>query len=236
MMQREAKELPTIAAVGGTGHLGQGLAYRLAQRGYPFIIGSRELEKAKTCAAELSSRSGHSIGGKTNVDACRDADIAILTVPWKHHAGVLTTIREAVQGKILVDPTVPLDPSDVTRVHLPPGGTAAMQSQKLLGDRVRVVSAFQNVAAVHLLGDAALPECDVLVSGNSRVARDIVVGLATDIGLRAWHAGPIENSAVAESLTSALLFINRFYKVRGAGIRVIGKPGKAGVQKPRGPE
>lgn len=225
-MQQDTMELPVITAVGGTGHLGQGLAYRLSKRGYPFIIGSRELEKAKSCAADLSSRSGQAIEGMTNVDACRAADIAILTVPWKHHAGVLASIREAVQGKILVDPTVPLDPSDVTRVHMPPRGTAAMQCQELLGDRVRVVSAFQNVAAVHLMGDAPLPECDVLVSGNSRVARDVVVGLATDIGLRAWHAGPIENSAVAESLTSALLFINRFYKVRGAGIRVIGKPGK----------
>jgi len=64
------------------------------------------------------------------------------------------------------------------------------------------------------------------VSGNSRAAREIVVDLATDIGLRAWHAGPIENSAVAESLTSTLLFINRYYKIRGAGIRVIGKAGR----------
>jgi len=164
--------------------------------------------------------------GMTNVDACRDANIVILTVPWKHHASVLTTIREALQGKILIDPTVPLDPSDVTRVHLPPRGTAAVQSQRFLGDRVRVVSAFQNVAAVHLMGDAPLPDCDVLVSGNSRAAREIVVDLATDIGLRAWHAGPIENSAVAESLTSTLLFINRYYKIRGAGIRVIGKAGR----------
>ena len=50
---------------------------------------------------------------------------------------------------------------------------------------------------------------------------DIVIGLCADMGLRAFHAGGIENSAAAEALTSVLIAINRLYKVPGgAGIRI----------------
>jgi hypothetical protein len=89
------------------------------------------------------------------------------------------------------------------------------------------VSAFHNVAAAHLQDDTYQHESDVLVCGNDREARAVVVALAEAVGLRAWHAGPIENTAVAETLTSVLIFMNRFYKIRGAGIRITGEPGEA---------
>jgi 8-hydroxy-5-deazaflavin:NADPH oxidoreductase len=49
-----------------------------------------------------------------------------------------------------------------------------------------------------------------------------VVGLAEEIGLRAWNAGPLANSVVAEGLTSVLIALNRRYKVPGTGIRITG--------------
>ena len=221
------ENLPTIAIIGGTGNLGQGLAYQLAKRGYPLVIGSREEAKAESCAQGLTQRAGRTIVGTDNAAAAAAGDIVILTVPWAHHRGTLESIRDAVQGKILVDTTVPLVPPKVTRVQLPVGGMAAEQAQTLLGPDVRVVSAFHNVAAAHLQADEAHHDSDVLVCGNDREARQQVVGLAEAIGMRAWHAGPIENSAVAETLTSALIFMNRFYKIRGAGIRITGEPGEA---------
>jgi predicted dinucleotide-binding enzyme len=43
--------------------------------------------------------------------------------------------------------------------------------------------------------------------------------------MRAFHAGPLANSAAAEALTSVLIAINRHYKVRHAGIAITGLPG-----------
>jgi predicted dinucleotide-binding enzyme len=71
-------------------------------------------------------------------------------------------------------------------------------------------------------------DCDVLVSGNDPKARAVVVQLAEAMGMRAWHAGAIDNSAVAEALTSVLIFLNKRYKIDGAGIRITGVPGSAG--------
>lgn len=221
-------KLPTIAVIGGTGNLGTGLAFRLARGGYRVIIGSRLADKAAAAAQEATARAGQPVQGLQNAAAAAAADIAILTVPYAHHRTTLESVREAVQGKIFVDATVPLVPPKVMRVQLPPEGVAAVQAQNLLGENVRVVSAFQNVAAAHLQEDGGHAECDVLVCGNDREARSVVVGLAAAMGLRAWHAGPIDNSAVAESLTSVLIFMNRYYKIDGAGVRITGEPGSAG--------
>lgn len=215
----------TITLIGGTGNLGQGLAYQLAKRGYPVVIGSRDAAKAERSAQDLAQRTGKTIRGLGNAEAAAAAEIVIMTVPWAHHRPTLESIRAGVQGKIFVDTTVPLVPPKVARVQLPEGGMAAVQAQAFLGGDVRVVSAFQNVAAAHLLHDTA-HDGDVLVCGNDKAAREVIVKLAEAIGLRAWHAGPIENTAVPETLTSVLIFLNRFYKIDGAGIRITGEPGE----------
>ena len=96
--------------------------------------------------------------------------------------------------------------------------------QTLLGDSVRVVSAFQNVSAHHLKDLGHEVECDVLICGDDVAARETVIALAADIGLRGLHAGPIVNSAAAEALTSVLISINMRYKSPGSGIRITGLP------------
>ena len=109
---------------------------------------------------------------------------------------------------------------------LPELGSAAKAAQVALGDRVRVVSAFQNSAAAHLQNLSHSLDCDVLVCGNDVDARDEVIGLVEAAGMKGWHAGRIDNSVVAEALTSALIFINGKYKIDGAGIKITGT-GKA---------
>ncbi len=216
---------PDIAVLGGTGDLGSGLALQLAKSGYKVIIGSRSAEKAERIAGELLAQApGTNIQAAENPDAAAAAHVVIMTVPFASHAVTIESVKESVQGKIFVDATVPLVPPKVMRVQLPPAGSAAKQAQESLGDNVRVVSAFHNIAAAHLRTDRPGDlDCDILVSGNDPAARDVVVGLAHDIGMTAWHAGPIDNSAVAEALTSVLIFINKKYQIDGAGIRITGK-------------
>ncbi|CAB1368434.1 NADPH-dependent F420 reductase [Denitratisoma oestradiolicum] len=218
---------PSLTFIGGTGDLGSGLAWRFAMAGYPVIIGSRAADKAEAAAAEMSKGGILSVQGMSNADAAQAGDIVFMTVPFANHEGTLASIREGVQEKIFVDSTVPLMPPKVTRVQLPASGCVAKQTQDFLGENVRVVSAFQNVAAAHLQNEEAhLGDCDVLVTGNDVEARDTVVRLASEIGFKAWHAGPIENSAVAEALTSVLIFLNKRYGIAGAGIHVTGTPTK----------
>ena len=216
-----------IAVLGGTGAEGGGLALRFAHAGHRVVVGSRDAARAAAAAAriegKLGGRSGQpAVSGAGNEDAARRAELAVLTVPYAAQRATAHAAAGALAGKILVDATVPLTPPRVARVQLPEGGSAVARLQAELGESVRVVSAFQNVSA-HLLSELDRDvDCDVLVCGDDADARETVVRLAASIGLRAWHAGPLANSAVAEGLTSVLISINRRYKARGAGIRISG--------------
>ncbi len=218
----------SIAVIGGTGALGFGLAARWAKAGHGIIIGSRAQESADRGAERLAALVPEAtISGLENGPAAAAADVVVLTVPFANQAPMLAAIHAGCQGKIMVDVTVPLMPPKVRTVHLSPHGSAAKGAQIALGEGVRVVSAFQNVAADHLADLGHDIDCDILVCGNDTDAREVVVGLAEDASVRAWHAGRIENSVVAEALTSALIFINNRYKIAGAGIRITGTPGPA---------
>jgi NADPH-dependent F420 reductase len=221
---------PRIAIIGGTGDLGGGLARRWARAGYPIVIGSRAKEKGESAAREiLAEAPGADVSGDENLAAATAAEIVVLTVPFANQRPNLEHIRPGLAGKILVDATVPLVPPKVARVQLPPGGSAAVAAQEIVGPEVRVVSAFQNVGAAHLREEHHI-ECDVLVAGDSVEAREAVLALVAAAGLRGWHAGPLVNSVAAEALTSVLIGINRRYGIDGAGIRITGEPGtvKAG--------
>jgi NADPH-dependent F420 reductase len=213
----------TIALLGGTGKEGKGLALRWAKAGYHVLIGSRLPEKAIAAAHEiLGMVAGKAIvEGMTNLEAAEAADIVVLTVPYAAHRPTLESIRDAVQGKILVDVTVPLVPPQVTKVQLPPDGSAALEARKILGENVQVTSAFQNIAYSSLLTNDLI-ECDVLVTGTGKKARAQTLKLVTAAGLTGWDAGSIENSIVAEGLTSVLIYLNRIYKSNKAGIKIVG--------------
>jgi NADPH-dependent F420 reductase len=219
--------LLTIAVLGGTGKEGKGLAYRWAKAGYQVLIGSRTPEKAVTVASEileLLDGSG-SVVGMSNKEAAQQANIAVLTVPYAAHRVTLESIKDSLQEKLLVDVTVPLVPPKVSKVQMPPAGSAAQEAREILGGGTEVAAAFQNVSYEHLLGESNV-DCDVLVTGTSKKAREEVLKLVEAAGLIGWDAGPIENSVVAEGLTSVLININKQYGSTHAGIRITGAKNK----------
>lgn len=211
----------SIALIGGTGALGAAIARRLAKSGESVILGSRDPAKAAAAAAALQSEVGRTVQGLGNAEAAAAASIVIVTVPFGSQEATLAEIAPACRGKIVVDTTVPLVPPKVMRVQLPAEGSAAVRAQRLLGEGVTVVSAFHNVAA-HKLATDAVVECDVLVFGDERAAREQVVRLVSQCGLRGLHGGALVNSAAAEALTSVLIFLNKTYAVDGAGVRITG--------------
>ena len=220
------ENLPVLAILGGTGDLGTGLARRWAQAGYEVIIGSRTQEKAEAAVADLREVMAErgvseiTVQAKENLAAAEAADIVTLTVPFSHQSSTLEVVKSALQDKLLIDVTVPLVPPKVARVQLPPQGSAGQIAQELLGEEVAVVSAFQNVAAAHLQEGRGV-DCDVLVSGNKKAAREEVIKLVEAAGMRGFHAGMINNAAAAEALTSVLITINKQYGCH-AGITISG--------------
>lgn len=217
--------LLTIAVLGGTGKEGKGLAYRWAKAGYRLLIGSRSSEKAVKTASEIMEllEGSSSVVGTTNLEAAEQADIVVLTVPYSAHRDTLEGVKNALKGKILVDVTAPLVPPKVSKVQMPPAGSAAQEAKEIVGEDVEVVAAFQNISHEHLLDEDEV-DCDVLVTGTSKKARAEVLTLVEATGLTGWDAGPIENSVVVEGLTSVLININKQYGSTHAGIKITSVP------------
>lgn len=207
----------TIAVIGGTGNLGLGLARLWAAAGLNVIIGSRSAEKAAAAASTIAACGG----GDHNAAAATRADIVVVTVPYASQEETLRDIAGACRNKIVVDTTVPLAPPKVWEIELPIAASAGMRAQRILGPDVRVVSAFHNVGAAKLR-EGARADCDVLVFGDDKEARAVVMELAGRIATRGVDGGRLANSVAAEALTAVLIGINRRYKVAGAGIRITG--------------
>ena len=215
--------LLSIAVLGGTGKEGKGLAYRWARAGYHIYIGSRTEAKAKSAAQELCKLLDEKalIEGLGNREAAEKADIVVVTVPYSAHRETLESVKDLLKGKLLIDVTVPIVPPKVTKVQMPPAGSAAQEAVQILGEGAEVAAAFQNISHEHLLQDAEV-ECDVLVTGTSKEARGEALKLVSAAGLTGWDAGPIENSVVLEGLTSVLIHINKQYGSTHAGIKITG--------------
>ncbi len=223
MTEENKLNIKTIAIIGGTGKEGKGLAYRWSRAGYDILIGSRQQEKAQAAAEEVRKLPGvvGSVNGTANPEAAERGDLAVVTVPYSAHRAILEQLKPVLQGKILIDVTVPLVPPKVSKVQMPAAGSAAQEAQDILGESVQVVDAFQNISYERLLHEEDI-NCDVLVCGSGKAARQVVLRLVQEAGMVGWDAGPIENAVVVEGMTSILIGINKQYGVKSSGIRITG--------------
>jgi 8-hydroxy-5-deazaflavin:NADPH oxidoreductase len=216
-----------VCIVGGTGALGFGLALRLGRAGVPIVIGSRDDDRAQEAArraAELVP--DQTFTGLPNAEAVLEAEVVVLSVPFRSQSETLTNLKGALRpDQLLVDATVPLAAAvsgKATRTLGVWQGSAAQQAQEMAPDGVRVVSAFHSVSAA-LLSDLEheLDE-DVLICGDRREDKAKLAELVDMIrGLRPVDCGPLEMARIVEQLTPLIISINVRHKCR-AGIKITG--------------
>ena len=218
---------PAVSIIGASGALGFGLAVRWGRAGVPVVIGSRDPERAREAArrAQEAVPDG-TFSGAANAEAAAESEIVVLTVPFRSQSETLTNLKTVLRaGQLLVDTTVPLAAAVSGRATRLLGvwqGSAAEQAAEMVPDGVRVVSGLHTVSASLLTDlDHALGE-DVLVCGDRKDDRQVLVDLVDRIeGLRGVHAGSLEMARIAEALTPLLISINVRHKTH-AGIRITG--------------
>ncbi len=224
-------ETMKVAIIGGTGDQGFGLALRFAKSGEKVLLGSRDIKKAENTVNiihnMLKGEELDCIKAMTNQDAAAQGDILILTVPLQAQKITLLSIKDHLEGKILVDATVPLETcvgGTSTRYIDLWEGSAAERSAEILKDKnTVVVSAFNNVSSASLTNIKEDVKCDCLISGDDPESKAIVMKLAEKIpGVRAIDCGPLENARIVEKITPLLINLNIRNKTRLAGIRITG--------------
>jgi len=213
-----------IGILGGTGKEGAGLGLRWAQRGHYVIIGSRDAERARAKAAELSVSAGCPVGGMSNREAAAAADVVVLALPASGLAATVGELADVCRGKVVISTVVPLSFGG-GRLFTPPAeGSSAEQAQALLGPEARVVAAFHHIAAHELSAGDHDIDCDLLLCGADAEAKEVVTQLGQSMGLRAVDVGPLTNAGPLEGITAVLATINRRYKLKNSGIKITGLP------------
>jgi NADPH-dependent F420 reductase len=217
--------MTSLAIIGGTGWQGKALATRFARAGVPVLIGSRDAQRGADAAQALNAQLGRTnIQGMSNRDAAQQADIVLLSVPYAGMPPILQDLQGVMQGKIVINIASALNPERKTRAQIPEGGSITAEIQNFFGEGTRVVAALQHIAPAKLESTDTKIDCDVLVCGGDRAAREQVITLIQQAGMDAFDAGVLANAVAVETFTAVLIAINVKYKIVGTGIRLTGVP------------
>jgi hypothetical protein len=211
-----------IGIVGGTGDIGEGMALRLSHI-HEVVLGSRDESKACTASeCTIETLKGRGISsrcrGVSNQEAVDAGDIIVLALPFAHVESTLSGLS-GFEDKIVISPVNPIAKSGHFYHNPPQEGSAALFIQNRLPKSVRIVSAFNNIAAHKWKDLDATLDYTVAVCGDDVQAKQIVMDLISDIpSLSPLDAGPLSVSSIVESITPLLLNIAKNNKMRDVGV------------------
>jgi NADPH-dependent F420 reductase len=200
------------------------VAVQFAATGTEVVIGSRSEERAAATVDELRRRwSGRELPLVPGDNAAAAAaDVVVVATPWE---GALTTVTdnaEALDGKLLISMVVAMTRWGKHMIPLlPPSGSVA-QALAAAVPGARVAGAFHHMPAGPW-SDLDHPiHADVMVCADHRAtARQVIEMVGSLPGLRGVDAGGLGSALAIESLTAALIEVNRRYKTH-ASLRING--------------
>lgn len=183
----------------GKGNVGQALAAGFRRAGHEVVFGVRAPAGEDQRPVD---------------EAIASSDLAVLAVPYGAAQEVVASIPDW-GGKVLVDATNPIAPG-MAGLSV---GTSSSGAEQVAARAVgaRVVKAFNTTGA----GNLAHPDYPegrpfMPVAGDDAGARQVVLGLASELGFEAVDAGPLSAARFLEPF--AMTWIHLAYgRGQGAG-------------------
>jgi hypothetical protein len=197
-------------AILGPGNVGSTLATAFAGKGHSIVLGVRDPVASKY--RELAKN----IGGGTEVlgvrEACAAAEAIVLATPWSATQAVLEQAAGALQGKILLDCTNPINAGfKLALGHTTSGGEMVAAWAK----GAHVFKVF-NITGYNIMEDPVVDgrKAMMLVAGDHDEQKVKVLQLAREIGFEALDFGKLESARLLEPM--ALAWIRLAYQ-QGVG-------------------
>lgn len=125
--------MSTISII-GAGTMATAIAGRIANAGHTVEVVNRDPAKAQALADQLAA--GATTGTYGAVPA---GDIVILAVPYTNAAAVVADFGKALDGKVIIDITNPVNP-DMSGLVMPHGSSGAHETAKGLPAGAHVVN------------------------------------------------------------------------------------------------
>jgi predicted dinucleotide-binding enzyme len=182
--------MSTISII-GAGTMATAIAGRIANAGHTVEVVNRDPAKARALADKLAA------GATTGAYGAAPAgDIVILAVPYGSAAAVVTDFGKALNGKVIIDITNPVNP-DMSGLVTPPGSSGAQETAKGLPAGAHVVKAFNTIFG-HVLAKGG--RLDAFIAADDAEAKARVSTFLESLGLRPLDIGGLNMAATLESL------------------------------------
>jgi predicted dinucleotide-binding enzyme len=178
----------------GSGNMARGIGTRAAAAGYVIQILDRDTSKAAALADDLSGATSGALGEPPA------GDIVVLALPYGAVVEVVGQYGGALDGKVLVDITNPVDFETFAGLVTPPASSAAQEIAKVVPG-AKVVKAFNTTFASTLVdGTVDGQPLDVLIAGDDEGAKASVAAFIEAAGLRPLDVGPLAQSRWLEGI------------------------------------
>lgn len=186
----------------GTGSMGRGIATRLIAGGNDVTLFDQSPDAARTLAAQLQG----AVPG-TNVavaagaaDAVRESHVVILATPYDGTLEIARELRKALDDKVVVDISNPLN-ATYDALVTSPSTSAAETIRAVLPSSAKLVKAFNTTFAGTLVaGEVAGMPLDVLIAGDDDGAKSKVADLVRGGGMIPIDVGALERARQLEAL------------------------------------
>lgn len=177
----------------GVGNIGKAVAKVAADGGHDVQLVGRNPEtvaQAASATGATSAAYGDALTG----------DVVVLAVPYPAVAEILGRYGAQLAGKVVVDPTNPLDFTTFDSLTVPADSSATAQIQALV-PAAHVVKAFNTTFGSTIATGTVGPlPTTVLVAGDDADAKAAVIALATGGGLAAIDAGALSRARELEAI------------------------------------
>lgn len=179
----------------GTGNMARGIGKRLVAGGHEVTVLGKEEDAAAAVVEELGG-DGSAKPGRSG-DEIAD-DVVVLAVYYPDARTAVEQYGDALDGKVVVDITNPVNET-YDELVTPPDGSAAQELAQL-APGARVVKAFNTTFATTLHeGEVSGQPLDVFMAGDDDDAKRTVAKLVEDGGLNPVDAGPLKRARELEA-------------------------------------
>ncbi len=153
---------------------------------------------------ERLGRLGLETTGAANADACADADVVLLAVPYDGHDELVASLPLAGQDRHLLREPAGVRQAGAHGRVIDGGEGSAAESAQRIAPEATVVGAFHHVSAKNLWSDEEyLDHEDVLVCGDSVEGKAVAIDLAACVtGRVGIDAGKLRLARQLEPLTA----------------------------------
>ena len=178
----------------GAGNMGRGIGKRAVAGGSEVEIVDRNPEDARSLADELGD-----LATAVEPDGELGGELVILAVYYGSIAEAVEQYRDRLQGKVVVEISVPLDWESMDGFVIPPDTSAAEETLKLLPGGTPIVKAFNtNFARTLESGEKNGTPLDVFIAGDDEAAKGKVASLVEGGGMRPIDVGPLRRARQME--------------------------------------